>query len=260
MSDQSIGRSVRALRHRLRWRQEDLGARAGVSQDLVSLVERGRIGHMTVRRLRDVCSAVDAELVMFVRWRAGDLDRLLDEGHATLLARVASLLEGDGWQVVAEATFAIGRESGSIDLLAWHPMTRTLLVVEVKTELTSLEETLRRHDLKVRLAGRIAAERMGWRPGAIGRLLVLPDLSTARRRVGCHDASLSRVYPLRGADCRAWLRRGGAGSGVLFLTPIPGRRVRGPIARKRVRRSGASIPEREPIPVMRPGVSYDGRA
>jgi hypothetical protein len=39
-------------------------------------------------------------------------------------------------------TFSIYGERGSIDLLAWHSETRTLLVVELKSELTSIEETL----------------------------------------------------------------------------------------------------------------------
>jgi hypothetical protein len=60
-------------------------------------------------------------------------------------------------------------ERGSIDLLAWHESSRTLLVIELKTELTSVEETLRRHDSKVRLAPGIARERFGWiRPWSRG--------------------------------------------------------------------------------------------
>ena len=72
-------------------------------------------------------------------------------------------------------------ERGSIDLLAWHEASRTLLVIEFKTELTSIEETLRRHDSKVRLAPGIARERFGWDPAVDARLLVLPEDRTARR-------------------------------------------------------------------------------
>ena len=66
-------------------------------------------------------------------------------------------------------TFAVYRESGSIDLVGWHPGTATLLIVEVKTELTSVEETLRRHDTKVRLAARVVGDRFGWNPRAVAR-------------------------------------------------------------------------------------------
>ncbi|HEY4190087.1 MAG TPA: hypothetical protein VGM28_06685, partial [Candidatus Limnocylindrales bacterium] len=59
-------------------------------------------------------------------------------------------------------------ERGSIDILAWHAATRTLLIVEVKTEIASAEEMLRRHDAKVRLGPAIGRERFGIAPGAVG--------------------------------------------------------------------------------------------
>ena len=91
-------------------------------------------------------------------------------------------------------------------------------MIEVKTELTSIEETLRRHDQKTRLASAIAEKRFGWQARSVGRLLVLPDESTARRRVRRYDGLLRRTYPLRGRALRAWLRGpSGAAAGVFFL-------------------------------------------
>ena len=156
---------------------------AGLSQGSVSRVELGRLSRLSVASLRGLARALDADLVLTVRWRAGDLDRLLDEGHAALLGRTADLLVRFGWSVVPEVTFAVYGERGSIDLLALHPKMATLLVIEIKTELVSVEETLRRHDTKVRLAPRLALERLGWKSRSVSRLLVLPDTSTARRRV-----------------------------------------------------------------------------
>jgi hypothetical protein len=78
-------------------------------------------------------------------------------------------------------------------LLAWHARTRTLLVIELKSELTSVEETLRRHDVKMRLASRIALERFRWQAAIVGRLLVLPDERTARRRVAADFGVLGRT-------------------------------------------------------------------
>jgi transcriptional regulator with XRE-family HTH domain len=268
MEDRTIGRVVRALRHRLGWRQQDLGSRAGVSQGFVSLVERGRIGNLTVDRSRSVCGCLDARLVITVQWRGGDLDRLLDEGHATLVGRISALLEGLGWETGTEITFSEFGERGSIDVLAWHPATRTLLVVEDKSELASIEETLRTHDVKVRLAPKIAVERGGWKPAAVGRLLVLPDLSTPRRRVARHDAVLVPVYAWRRAACRAWLSAGGAGSALLFLSPTTeGRTGRRPVSRKRIHRrpeARSRVQVRPPVvndvPPLKVGVQYDGRS
>jgi transcriptional regulator with XRE-family HTH domain len=84
MDDVRLGRRFRALRHRLGWRQADAGSRAGLSQDVVSLVERGRIEDVSVRALRRHAQALGAELRMELWFRGGELDRLMDEGHASL--------------------------------------------------------------------------------------------------------------------------------------------------------------------------------
>ena len=105
--DQRIGLRIRALRHRRCWRQADLAQRAGVSQDVVSLIERGRLELVCIEKIRRVSLELDAELVMQLRWRGGDLDRLVDEGHATLTGRTADLLRASGWAVRAEVSYSI---------------------------------------------------------------------------------------------------------------------------------------------------------
>ena len=165
----------------------------------------------------------------------------MDEGHAALVGRVALMLRELGWDVRLEVSFSVYGERGSIDVLAWHPVARVLLVVEVKTELVAVEETLRKHDQKARLGARIAAERFGWEARAVGRLLVLPSLSTPRRRVERHAAVMDVAYPLRSVSLRRWLEApGGAAAGLLFLDVSSGAaKGRSAIARKRIRRRAA---------------------
>ena len=239
-----LGRAIRALRHRLDLRQSDVAALAGVDQSVVSDIEAGRLGSVRVAAVHAVAAAVGAELVQSLRWRGGELDRLLDEGHAALVGAGAVLLERLSWATAPEVSFAVYRESGSIDLLALHGPSQSLLVVEVKTELTSVEEMLRRHDVKSRLAARVARERLGWDARTVSRLLVLPDASTPRRRVARHGAVLDRAYPLRGTDARAWLRTPtGAVGALLFLSSMAGGHGRnGPVTRRRVRRAQPSSP------------------
>jgi transcriptional regulator with XRE-family HTH domain len=237
VDDLRIGRIGRALRHRLGWRQRDLGDRIGLSQDEISLFERGRIESMPVRTVRRILGGLDAELVLVVRWRGGDLDRLLDAAHARLADDLARFLEADGWEVAPEVSYAVYGERGSIDLLAWRAETRALLVVEVKSEITSVEGTFRKHDEKVRLAANVARERLGWSPIVIARLLVLPEHRTVRRQVEDKSALFGRVYPTRNVAVRRWLKApSGPLSGLLFLPDTSvarGGRAR-PI-RKRVR-------------------------
>jgi transcriptional regulator with XRE-family HTH domain len=235
MDDVRLGARYRALRHRLGWRQVDLADRADVTQDDVSRIERGRTANMPIRKLRQVAAALEAELPIWLRWRGGDLDRMMDEGHATLAGAVVGWLRRDGWSVQLEVSYAIYGERGSIDVLAWHETARTLLVVEVKTELVSLEETLRKHDEKVRLA-RVVSEPIGWKPTAIGKLLALPSLATPRRRVERHASVLQVAYPARGSAVRAWLREpAGALSGILFVQLASP----GAVSRKRIRSRAA---------------------
>ena len=236
MSDFRVGLIARALRHRLGWRQVDVARRAAVSQARVSTLERGWVENLSIGMLRRILRALDADLVVSVRWRGGELDRLLDEGHAGLVGRIAATLEEWGWVTRLEVSFAVYGDRGSVDALAWHEPSSTLLVAEIKTEITSVEETLRRHDVKCRLAAGLAAERFGWRALTVARLLVLPDTMTARRRVERHEAVFSRAYPLRSDPLRRWLRNPVSGAaGLLFA---PGSRdatgVGNAVARKRV--------------------------
>ncbi len=233
MNRVAIGRSIRVLRQRKRWRQVDLAVKVGIGQAAVSGAERGELGAVSVATLERVVAALDAELVVYVRWRGGDLDRLLDAAHADLVERVAALLRRLGWAVHLEVTFAEYGERGSIDILAWHPEARIVLVVEVKSELTAIEETLRRHDVKVRLAPKVTFDRFGVRPVTVGRLLVLPRTRAARSRLALHATTFDSTYPSRGRDVTRWLAKpAGPMAGVILIEPSRSarrqRRVSGP--------------------------------
>ena len=223
IDDVAIGRLVGVIRRRQRLRQADVAARAEVSQQLVSLLETGGLGAISLGAARGIVRAMGAELVVQVRWRGAEVDRVRDEGHAGVVAAVAALLEAEGWLTAAEVTYSTFGERGSIDLLAFHPETRILVVIEVKTEIVSVEETLRRHDAKVRPAPRLARERFGWAATGTGRLLAISDTRTARRRVELHEGLFGRVYPIRGWAARGWLRNPFPGAGLLvFLTGTSG--------------------------------------
>lgn len=211
MDDFRLGRMAWVLRQRLELRQEDVAARASVSHDTVSRLERGDIDGMTLATIRRIFAVFDAEVALYVRWRGGDIDRLLDRRHSAMGEALVQRLSRLGWAVMPEVSFSEFGERGSIDLLGWHAAANTLLVIELKTELTSIEETLRRHDAKARLGAKIARERFGWEAQTIGRLLVLPEERTPRRQVEQHEGLFLRSYPLRGWELRRWLASPWAG-------------------------------------------------
>lgn len=136
--------------------------------------------------------------------RGGELDRLLDAGHAALQDLVKRRLEAAAWQVRAEVTFSRFGERGSIDLLAFHPANEVLLVVEIKTVIADVQGLLRPIDVKVRLAATIAVE-LGWRARVVVPALVVSEESTSRRRVAQHPSLFGR-FAVRGVAARSWLR------------------------------------------------------
>ena len=79
--------------------------------------------------------------------------------------RRSSVLRRLGWDVIPELTYSIYGERGSIDLFGSRADRLAVVVEEVKSDLTRVEETLRKLDEKVRLVTeRIGRERLGWAP------------------------------------------------------------------------------------------------
>jgi hypothetical protein len=171
----------------------------------VSRAERGELHGLTIGTVSRLVEALDATLVVEVRWKGADLDRLLDRAHAAAQNAVAERLSAAGWLTRAEVSFNHFGDRGRCDLVAWHPSARTLLVVEIKSRLGDLQDTLGRLDVKVRL-GPILAQQLGWdRPMRIVRALVLAEHRTNRRVVVRHD-SLFRSFGMRGRQAFSWLR------------------------------------------------------
>jgi hypothetical protein len=109
----------------------------------------------------------------------------------------------------------------------------------MKSQLTSFEELGRKTDEKVRLVRtRLCAERFGFEPVGVGRVLVLPATDTARRAVVRAAPVLDTLFPGRTREVRAWLRRPvGDCAGILFLAPTTAR-GRNVDQRGRIRVSG----------------------
>ncbi len=213
-----FGLGLRALRMRRRWTQAHLAAAAGVSRSVISRIERGRADRVAVHTLVRVAAKLDARVDIRLLWRGEGLDRLLDARHAGLVDRVIAILDSAEWEVAAEVTFDVRGERGSIDILAFHSATGSLLVIEVKSVVPDIQALLSGIDRKSRLAAEVGRAR-GWHVTSISRLLVLPDERTARRRVEAHAATFRSALPERTVSLRRWIRRpAGPISGILFVT------------------------------------------
>jgi hypothetical protein len=174
---------------------------------------------ISLRALRRITAAVDVRLDLDARWRGGELDRLIDSRHAAMAARAADYCAGCGWLTAQEVTYAFYGERGSIDLLGLRPDIAAAAVMEVKSEITSWEEAQRRFDQKVRLLPKIVFERHGWRPRTVGKILILDDTMTNRRRVAAAGATAGHSYPSRTRAVRRWLAEtDGNLAGIWFLS------------------------------------------
>lgn len=213
-----FGLGMRALRRRRRWTQAHLAAMAKVSRSVIWRVERGYADRVAVHVLVRVATALDARIDMRLLWQGEGLDRLLDARHASLVERTVGILTSSDWAVAIEVSFNVRGERGSIDILAFHAATGSLLVIEVKSVVPDMQAMLVGIDRKGRLALEIGRQR-GWKVTLVTRLLVLPDDQTARRRVARHDAIFRAALPARTVDVRRWIRHPeGTRPGVLFLS------------------------------------------
>jgi transcriptional regulator with XRE-family HTH domain len=266
VNDVVLGRVLRALRRRRGWRQVDLAERAGTSQSHISAIERGSAAASSLRTIRRVFEALEARAEVVVSWRGADLDRLLDEDHRRLVARVAKRLEAVGWLVELEVTYNEYGERGSIDVLALRAAQRACLVVEVKSAIASSEAIGRKLDEKARLAPRIVDRRSGWRPEAVGQIVVLPETMRLRRLVALEE-TLRRMFPASLSELRAWLRHPvGAVAAIWFLSDSSPRGVReSRTVRVRVQRASedgrraavrdAEAADRPPVPSKTTGTA-----
>lgn len=231
MDSVRVGIQIRALRRQRRWTQEELGRRTGFSGAQISRIERGLADRVAIRKLERILLELGARLHVRILWRGEELDRLLDRDHARMVERVLDLLAHDGWLAMPEVSFHVAGERGSIDILAWHATTRSLLVIEVKSVVPDIQATIGGLDRKARLGPMIARDR-GLVPRFVARLLVVPDDRTSRRRVDAFASTFDRALPARTNVVKRWLATPvGTLEGVLFLSnPLPVQ------ARHRVRR------------------------
>jgi transcriptional regulator with XRE-family HTH domain len=263
MTDQRLGAAIRYLRIRHGWRQADLAERAGVSQATVSRMERGHLGTLTLEAIRLVAAALDLRVDVLGRWRGGDLDRLLASRHSAMHESVARHMDTRaGWRFASEVSFSNYGDRGVIDLLAWHEPTRSLLVIELKTEFVDMNELIGTLDRKQRNAAQIARER-GWlvEPSSVSVWVIVADTSTNRHRATDHRTMLGTAYPSDGRAMRGWLRRPMGAIRCLSFWPVsrPGTATARTDARQRARhrvRVAATHESQRPArarPSARPG-------
>jgi transcriptional regulator with XRE-family HTH domain len=222
-----VALTVRAVRIRRGWAQQDVADRARVHRSTVSRLERGHCPTLTLEVIDRVCSVLEVRLDLVPRWRGGDLDRLLNAGHSALHEDVARFFAAlPGWEALPEVTYSIDGERGAIDMLCWHAATGSVLVIEFKTELVDLNDLLSSMDRRLRLAWNIARQR-GWDVRSVSGSVIVSGGTTNRRRLAAHARMLRNAFPVDGNAMRAWAHRPvDAVRGISLWSSAPPQHVR----------------------------------
>jgi transcriptional regulator with XRE-family HTH domain len=230
MDDQRTGRIFREVRIKRGWRQVDLASAARSTQSVVSDLERGRLEEISLATLRRIGRALDIRVGIHSWWRGGEVDRLLDRGHASLVEYVVRAPNTAGWETDVEVGFNLRGERGSVDVIGWHAVARILVIAEVKTRIGDVQELLAVFGRKVRIVPDWLEERRDWKPDRVVRLLVMPENRRDRSVVEAHRASSDVVWPDRTSAMRRLIRsplarpeapgsgRGPVDGGILFVS------------------------------------------
>jgi DNA-binding XRE family transcriptional regulator len=214
-----LGRVLRAVRLHLGLTQREVAGRAGVSQSVYSEVERGESARLKLGTVDRIATSLGASLSVEVRYQGGLADRLVDRAHAALVEVVVGVLRHAGWQVEVEYSFNVFGERGSVDVLAWHATTRTLLIIEVKSRFTDLQALLLSFGRKLRLVPEVARRELGWDALAVGRVVVASGSAGNRAIVARHPSIFMTSLPARAHEIRRWVRDpAGPIAGVWFVS------------------------------------------
>jgi len=181
--------------------QQELALAAGVSRSHIAGIETGRVNpsidlvwRIAVRLGIDV-AIVGRPPIIMSRRNGQDLV------HARCSGYVEARIHRLGWMVNREVEVAGDRALGWIDLLAFEPVSRTLVIIEIKTRLEDIGAVERQVAWYERHATNVARA-LGWRPTQIITWLILLASDEVERAVGIHREVLRRGFPGRASAMR----------------------------------------------------------
>ena len=216
MSDAEVlhrfGQELHDARRAAGLTQGRLAARAGISQPMVSRIERG-VFAPDLRAMVRLARGVGQRLS--VRIFPADGIRLRDSGQLEL-AELIRAAAHRSWRVSLEVPVAPPPDRRAADMVL--DSAAGILLVEIERGLRDLQAQLRAAQLK-----RVAlAERRGEQ---VRLVIAVPDTRTARRAVAPHVAVIQSAMPITSRAAWAAIRSGIAPTGDALLWVRTGSRT-----------------------------------
>lgn len=139
-----IAPAIMTTRTARRWSQRRLARAAGVGHSTIARIERLRCDELPLATVARVLGALDVkiDLRLIAPTMTGPAP-VRDRRHARAVAYVTRRLTRAGFDVATEVEVGDERWRGFIDILAFHPVHRLLLVIEVKTAIVDVGGTER---------------------------------------------------------------------------------------------------------------------
>jgi transcriptional regulator with XRE-family HTH domain len=191
----ALGDAIRTARLETGWSQAALARRIGTSQSIVSRLETAvatSIDCAVTSKALDVLG-VKVSFDGRTLGLAGRREQR-DGVHAACVAFIARRLRSQGWEAAVEVEIGDGRSRGWIDILAYRASDRTLLVIEVKTEIHDVGALLRTAAWYRREAP-AAARRLGWTASRVVLGLLALASSDNDERLARQRALIGELFP-----------------------------------------------------------------
>jgi DNA-binding XRE family transcriptional regulator len=200
--------------------QAELAAAVGVSRSHIAGIETGRVDP-SLDLVWSIADRLGLDLQLVGRSPLALERRRGDLVHARCSSYIDRRLQRHGWAVAREVEVLSGRAHGWIDLLAFDPRSRTLIVVEVKTRLDDIGAVERQIAWYEREAFRVARS-LGWQPRRSFAWLLLLASDEIESQISVHRHLLRRAFPDRASAMRAVVLGGTADSerrGLALIDP-----------------------------------------
>lgn len=190
-----LGAAIRTARLETGWSQAALARRIRTSQSVLSRLETAAAATVDTALASRALDVLGVRVTFDGRTLglAGRREQR-DGVHAACVAFIVRRLRGQGWEAAVEVEIGDGRSRGWIDILAYRASDRTLLVIEVKTEIHDVGALLRTAAWYRREAP-AAARRLGWVPSRIVLNLLALASSENDDRIARERELIGELFP-----------------------------------------------------------------